>query len=157
MKEQKLMRGDRSRLWEKANRTREAYKALKEIDPAEYERRAGLGSYVPIMVEEGLKGRALGFSAQIEALFASHALRAVKAEANACLATAQKPLGALKDVLSVTAAAPVMYELLVDILDELRRATRDAIETGNREGSSLPVKLERRIYEALEKVGGADV
>ena len=47
-----------------------------------------------------------------------------------------------------------MKELLIDILDELRRATRDAIETGNREGSSLPVKLERRIYETLEKVEG---
>lgn len=55
---------------------------------------------------------------------------------------------------SIAAAAPVMYELLIDILDELRRATRDAIETGNREGSSLPVKLERRIYETLEKVEG---
>ena len=55
---------------------------------------------------------------------------------------------------ALIAAAPVMYELLIDILDELRRATRDAIETGNREGSSLPVKLERRIYETLEKVEG---
>lgn len=52
------------------------------------------------------------------------------------------------------AAAPAMYELLSDIMDELRKATRDAIETGNREGSSLPAKLERRIYEAVEKAEG---
>lgn len=58
---------------------------------------------------------------------------------------------------ALIAAAPVMYELLKDILDELRRATRDAIETGNGDGSILPAKLERRIYEAVEKVGGADV
>jgi len=50
------------------------------------------------------------------------------------------------------AAAPAMYELLSDIMDELRRACRDAIETGNREGSSLPTRLERRIYEAIEGV-----
>ena len=92
MKEQKLMCGDRSRLWEKANRTREAYKALKEIDPAEYERCACLGSYVLMRVEEGLKDKALGFAAEIEALFVQYALRAVKAEANARLATAQSPL-----------------------------------------------------------------
>jgi hypothetical protein len=50
------------------------------------------------------------------------------------------------------AAAPAMYELLSDIMDELRRACRDAIETGNREGSSLPAKLERRIYDIIEEV-----
>lgn len=83
MKEQRLVCGDRSRLWEKENRTREAYMALKEIDPVEYDRCAGLGSYVLMMVEDGLKDRALGFAAQIEALFVQYALRAVKAEADA--------------------------------------------------------------------------
>ena len=33
MKEQKLVCGDRSRLWEKANRTREAYKKLITAAP----------------------------------------------------------------------------------------------------------------------------
>lgn len=83
MKEQKLMCGDRSRIEEKANRTREAYKALREISPAEYERCAGIGSYVFTRVEEGMKDKALGFAAQIEALFVHYALRAVKAEAEA--------------------------------------------------------------------------
>lgn len=50
------------------------------------------------------------------------------------------------------AAAPAMYELLKDILDELRKAIKDAIETGNREGSSLPDRLELRVYEIIKEV-----
>ena len=135
MKEQKLMCGDRSRLKEKANRTREAYKALQEIDPAEYERCAGLGSYVLMRVEEGLKDKALGFAAQIEALFVHYALRAVKAEANARLATAQKPLGALKDVLSVIA-----------------EAEEAALKAGEKPAYRLPIPLVDRIAHIVRKV-----
>lgn len=58
----------------------------------------------------------------------------------------------IDDVKQLVRKIAAMYELLSDIMDELRRACRDAIETGNREGSSLPARLERRIYEIIKEV-----
>lgn len=41
--------------------------------------------------------------------------------------------------------------LLKDINDELSASSRDAMETGNREGSSLPARLHMRIAETIKK------